>query len=43
MTHSLLARLRCWLFHARDTVWWPIHHSWGFKCNRCGREGISYD
>jgi len=36
-------RLRCALFHRHDKVWWPIHHSWGFRCNECGLTGIVDD
>jgi hypothetical protein len=40
---TIMARLRCALFHHKDKDWWPIHHSWGFRCRKCGMEGVIYD
>ena len=30
-------RTVCALFHHKDKVWKPYHHSWEFRCERCGR------
>jgi hypothetical protein len=38
-----LARLWCAVFHHKDKIWTPVHHSWRFYCCECQREGIVND
>ncbi len=40
---GLWKRIRCALFHHRDKVWTPVHHSWDFHCLKCGMKGTVYD
>lgn len=40
---GLLKRLWCALFHHRDKIWQPVHHSWRFYCCECGQEGLIDD
>lgn len=39
----VMGRFMCWLFHQRYWSWYPIHHSWGWTCSKCEREGIAHD
>ena len=38
-----IKRAWCFLAHWNDICWKPIHHSWHYRCDLCGREGIVDD